>query len=188
MKNKIIIAFVGMAGSGKSEAVKYIAGKNISSIRFGDATDEGLREQGLELTEVNERAFREALRKELGMAAYAIKAEPKIQELLKTQNVIVLDGLYSWEEYVYLIEKFPSLIVVQVYTQREIRYQRLATRAVRPLASKEAKARDVAEIQELHKGGPIAIADYLLTNNTTMEEFMKQINELLMKLQIANGE
>ena len=38
------------------------------------------------------------LRKELGMAAYAILNRPRIDTALEKSNVVA-DGLYSWEEY-----------------------------------------------------------------------------------------
>ena len=101
-----IIAIVGMPGAGKTEATKYLETKNIPFVRFGQITDEGVKALGLPLIQKNERIFRERLRQELGMAAYAIKMKPKIDELLKDHDVIVLDGLYSWEEYIFLKKEF----------------------------------------------------------------------------------
>jgi len=42
------------------------------------------------------------IRKELGMSAMAIKIKPRINKALKKNSKIILDGLYSWEEYFYL--------------------------------------------------------------------------------------
>ena len=47
--DKILIAFVGMPGAGKSEAVAYIEKKNIPFIRFGDLTDQQLIAHNLEI-------------------------------------------------------------------------------------------------------------------------------------------
>ena len=99
---KTIIAIVGMPGAGKSISCDFFQKKGYPVLRFGDQTDIGLKEQGLPLTQENEQPYRENLRKELGMAAYAIKIKPRIDKTLETENLVVLDGLYSWEEYLFL--------------------------------------------------------------------------------------
>jgi len=85
--------------------------QDVALLRFGDQTDIGLRESGKELTEENERRYRETLRKELGMAAYAIRIKPRIDTTLKKSNMVVLDGLYSHEEYVYLDKLYHGLLL-----------------------------------------------------------------------------
>ena len=178
--NSVILAIVGMPGSGKSVAAAYLSKKGYPVLRFGDVTDQGVKEQGLPLTEENEKAFREKLRQELGMAVYAIKIEPRINETLHSGvAIVVLDGLYSWEEYEYLIGKFPGLKLLAVYAQPEIRYERLGKRTVRPLSREEARARDVAEIKNSNKGGPIAIADYLVINNADEPSLYRQLDPVL---------
>lgn len=177
---KHIIAIVGMPGSGKSEAGVFFKQKGIPVLRFGDVTDEGLKSQGLSLTQENEKPFRENLRKELGMAAFAIKMEPKITAASETSEIVVLDGLYSWEEYLFLIEKFPKLSVLCLYAKPEIRHNRLKNRSERPLSAEEARKRDIAEIGGLNKGGPIAIADYLIKNEGTQEALQKELEAYLI--------
>jgi dephospho-CoA kinase len=164
-KNKLLIAFVGMPGSGKTEATAYLHQKGIPCIRFGDITDEGLKAQNLPVTPENEREFREVIRRELGMAAYAIKSEEKIEEMLQEHDTLALDGLYSWGEYIYLKENFPQLTLVHVYAKPPIRYSRLAKRPIRPVPLEKSRNRDISEIEKLDKGGPIAIADHMIENN-----------------------
>lgn len=170
-----LIAIVGMPGAGKSIAASFFGNKGLPVLRFGDQTDIGLKELGLPLTEANERSYRENLRRELGMAAMAIKIEPRIQKAREQNNTVVLDGLYSWEEYIFLKERFPSIELLCIYARPETRYERLGRRPVRPLGRKEAEGRDYAEIEYLNKGGPIALADYLIINEGTEEEFCEQL-------------
>lgn len=170
-----LIAIVGMPGAGKSLVADFFRTKGIPVLRFGDQTDIGLKEMGLPLNEKNERVYRESLRKELGMAAMAIKIEPRILSAAKDHNLIVLDGLYSWEEYTFLTKRFSRLSLLCIYAPPEIRYERLSRRPVRPLTHDEAKSRDIAEIENLNKGGPIARADYMIINEGTEEEFRKQL-------------
>ena len=176
-----LIAFVGMCGAGKSVATTAFVEAGYTLVYFGGVTMDELARRGLPKNEANERTVREELRRELGPAAYAIKVLPKIEEGLKKGNV-VLDGLYSWSEYKVLKERFPELYVVAIVTDREKRYERLATREVRPLTAAEAQSRDHAEIENSEKGGPIAIADKYIPNNGTPEELEAQIRALLSSL------
>lgn len=183
---KRILAFVGMPGSGKSEAAVYLQKKGFAYIRFGDLTDEGLREKNLSLTPENEKQFREEIRQSEGMDIYAKKATPKIKAMLTTSDNLIIDGLYAWEEYILLDKEFPGIIVVYVFTEPQIRYKRLANRSVRPLTHEEARFRDFAEIERLNKSGPIAIADYLVENNGSLEELHQKIDSLLARINFTS--
>ena len=161
-----LIAIVGMPGAGKSLGADFFRKKGIPVLRFGDQTDIGLKELRLPLYEKNERWYRGNIRKELGMAAMAMKIKPRILEAVKEHNTICLDGLRSWEEYTYLITSFPQLTLLCIYAPSAIRHERLMKRAIRPLTREEASSRDIAEIENLHSSGPIAISDYLIINET----------------------
>lgn len=177
-----VIAVVGMTGSGKSEVARMFNDKGFATVRFGDVTDEELKKRGLPLTEENERPVREAFRKQHGMAAYAIINLPRIDAALQESNVVV-DGLYSWEEYIHLKEYYDiNLVVVAVYSSPKIRYQRLGSREVRPLTPEEAESRDRAEIENMNKGGPIAMADYTVINEYSFEELKKQVEEIIGRI------
>jgi len=178
----MLLAFVGMPGSGKSEAVSFLAQKGYSSVRFGQVAEDGIKEMGLPLTPENEQMYREKIRQELGMAAFAIRSEDMIVKLLATHPTVVIDGLYSWEEYVYLLDKFANLKIVYVFVRPEVRYKRLGARSVRPLTAEQAKKRDFSEIEKLNKSGPIAMADFVVENNETLEAFHERIDGLIFEL------
>ncbi len=170
-----LVAIVGLPGSGKTVAADFFRSHGFTVLRFGDQTDIGLKELGLPMNEVNERTYRENIRKELGMAAMAIKIEPRITAASKESNRIVLDGMRSFEEYVYLKGKFPFLTVLCIFAPPHVRYERLAARKVRPLTREESKARDMSEITALNSGGPIAIADYLIQNEGSSDTFASEL-------------
>ncbi|MBI2420845.1 MAG: AAA family ATPase [Candidatus Levybacteria bacterium] len=174
-----VIAIVGMPGAGKSEASNFFTEKGFERLYFGSVVIDGLKEESLERTAENEKQYREKIRKELGMAAVAIKMFPGIQEEADKSKKIVLDGLYGWEEYLFLKEKLPSLILLCIYAKPNIRYQRLSERQERTFSKEEARKRDVDEIEGTNKGGPIAIADYLIKNEGTKEDFMKELEKFL---------
>lgn len=179
MPKPIIIAIVGMPGAGKTISCQHFAKQDYPVLRFGDQTDIGLKELGLPLTEANERRYREKIRKQLGMVAYAIKIEPRIRQALKDSHIVFLDGLYSWEEYIHLKKKFPQLYLLCIYARPSVRYQRLSQRKVRSLTKTQARARDIAELKNLNKGSPIAIADFLLKNNKQTTKLFKKLDDTL---------
>jgi dephospho-CoA kinase len=177
-----IVSIVGMAGSGKSEVARFFEKRGYARVRFGDVTDEEIKKRGVQLNEKNERLVREQLRNDHGMAAYAKLSIPKLDSLLKTSNVII-DGLYSWEEYLLLKEKYTNkLIMIAVYSSPVTRYKRLAQRSIRPLTGEEAVSRDKAEIESLNKGGPIAMADFTLVNELSLEILKKEVEEVINKI------
>jgi len=174
-----VVALVGMPGSGKSEVAAVFEANGYRRIRFGDITDEGVRLRGLMLNEDSERLVREELRKKHGMAAYAVLNLPRIQDALVSSNVVI-DGLYSWEEYKYLKEKLSgNLLAVTVWSSPALRYKRLAGRKIRPLTGGEARSRDYAEIENVNKGGPIAMADYMIINDSTLKSLVRQSEEII---------
>jgi dephospho-CoA kinase len=186
-----IVALVGMTGSGKSTVSDMLVEKGFKYLRFGQITLDEIRRRGLQVSEENERTVREELRKEYGMAAFATLNLLNIEELLDDGNVVA-DGLYSWEEYLVLKENFgESLIILAVYASPETRYARLVNRTLDPekdtarrfrkTTREESMSRDVAEIENLHKAGPIAMADCTLINEYTIEELKAQVEEFLKK-------
>jgi len=161
-----VVAIVGMAGSGKSEVARFFEEHGFIRVRFGDITDLEMKKRNMAINEANERYCRELLRKEMGMAAYAILNRPRIDSALEKADVVA-DGLYSWEEYLYFKSCYQeNFYTLAVYSSPRTRYRRLSTRSHRPLTNKEAAARDQAEIENMNKGGPIAMADYTLINDT----------------------
>ena len=174
-----VIAVIGMCGSGKSEAVKFFTEHRYKRVYFGEVVMNEIKRLGLEVNEQNERQTRENLRKEFGMGAMAVKSLPVIEQFI-THNNVVVESLYSWEEFKILSSKFGSAFkLLTIYTTKELRYSRLANRKVRPLTEEEASSRDVNEIEKLDKGGPIGYTDYLVMNDGTLEELNKKLEKYL---------
>ncbi len=177
-----VVAIVGMSGAGKSEVSRLFEKNGFTRIRFGDVTDEEVKKRGLELNEENERRVRELLRQGQGMAAYARLNLPRIDTALKNSDVVV-DGLYSWEEYTFLKDYYGDrLCLVAVWASPAARYARLAGRLNRPLTTEEATSRDRAEIENLNKGGPIAIADFTITNDASLQNMVRQTERIISKI------
>ena len=69
---------------------------------------------------------------------------------------------------------------------KAMRRKRLAERPVRPLTPEESAMRDKTEIENLEKGGPIAIADYYLDNSGTVSELHDKFAKLLDEIEFLN--
>jgi len=177
-----VVSIVGMTGAGKTEVAKVFEESGFVRIRFGDLTDKEIEKQGLELNEENERYVRELIRKQYGMAAYAKLNLTRIDETLKHSNVVI-DGLYSWEEYTFLKTYYgEDFYVVAVWASPGTRYARLASRLNRSLTIDEAVRRDVAEVENLKKGGPIAMADFTIINESSLKNLRKEARRIISKL------
>ena len=183
-ENLKILAFVGLTGSGKSTAVDYFTQKDFPKVYFGGVVLEAMKKAGVAITPENERSFREELREKYGKDVVVNRIVEQINELAAAgQHRIIADGLYTWTEYKVLKKAFPGeLTLVAVVAPRRLRYHRLEQRPVRPFTNTEAYERDIAEIENLEKGGPIAIADHFVGNNGSIEELDEKLAALATEL------
>jgi dephospho-CoA kinase len=180
-ENVKIVAFVGLTGSGKSSAVEYLTNKGYPKVYFGGVVLDAMEKAGIEHTGTQEQAFREELRAREGKDFVVNRIVSQIRDLINAgQRRIVADGIYTWTEYKIMKREFPGeLTVVAVVTPKHLRHHRLTQRPIRPLTEAEANQRDWAEIENLEKGGPIAIADHYIMNNGDLDHFHRQIDDEL---------
>ena len=173
-----IIALVGLAGSGKSSAVEYLTEKGFPKIYFGGVIYKAMDEAGIEKTWDNQQQFREEIRRREGKDFVIKRVIKNIHDLINSgQNKIVLDGLYTWSEYKFLKHELPGqVVVIAIVTPKYLRYQRMAKRIERPMQPHEVDQRDWSEIENLEKGGPIAIADYFIINDGSLEQLHQKID------------
>ena len=173
-----IIALVGLAGSGKSSAVEYLTEKGFPKVYFGGVIYQAMDEAGIEKTWDNQQKFREEIRRREGKDFVIKRVIKNIHDLINAgQNKIVLDGLYTWSEYKFLKHEFPGqVVVIAIVTPKHLRYQRMIKRAERPMQPHEVDQRDWSEIENLEKGGPIAIADYFIINDGSLEQLHQKID------------
>jgi len=177
-----VVSIVGMTGAGKSKVARVFEENGFIRIRFGDLTDDEIKKRGLELNEKNERYIRELLRQQHGMSAYAKLNLPKIDSALERSDVVI-DGLYSWEEYTFLKTYYQEdFYVVAVWASPRTRYARLTSRLDRCLTLEEAANRDRAEIENINKGGPIAMADFTIINESSLEDLKKETKRIISRL------
>ncbi len=185
-ENIKIIAFVGLAGSGKSSAVEYLTKKGYPKVYFGGIIYKAMAEAGIEVTWESQKKFREEIREREGKDFVVKRAIKEARNLIDAgQRRIVLDGLYSWSEYKILKHEFPGdeMTVIAIVTPKHLRKSRMAKRPERPMTSEEVDQRDWAEIENLEKGGPIAIADFFVMNDKDVTELEAQIGDITKQIE-----
>lgn len=178
-ENIKIIAFVGLAGSGKSTAVDYLTEKGYPKVYFGGILYEAMKEAGLTPGDWPvENKFRKEIREREGNDFVVNRAIKQMHDMINAgQHRIIADGLYSWTEYKTLKHAFPGeLSVIAVVAPRHMRHRRLTERPERPLTAQEADERDWREIEDIEKGGPIAIADYFVSNDKDKDHLYEQVD------------
>jgi dephospho-CoA kinase len=190
-KDVKILAIVGMCGSGKSTAIDYLIERKIPKIYFGGIIYKAMAEAGIERTEdgESEKKFREEIREKEGKDFVVKRVVKEVKDLIDAgQKRIVLDGLYSWTEYKILRKEFPTeMTVVAIVVPKALRRKRLAERPERPFDAQAAAERDRSEIENLEKGGPIAIADYYIDNSGTIKEFHEDFAKLCKEIGFLNA-
>jgi len=186
MNNIKLLAILGMTGSGKSTLVDELAERGIPKVHFGNMLYREMEKRGIERTPdgVSEKAFRKEIRETEGKDWVGRQAVAEVKDLIAAgQKRIVLDGLYSWTEYRLFKHEFPgALITVAVVAPRALRYGRLSRRPDRPFSPHDAKVRDYAEIEDAEKGGPIAIADYYILNDGSLDDLKHNFDNILKEI------
>ncbi len=186
-----ILAVVGLAGTGKSEATRLLVQKyGYSAVYFGGVVVDEVQRRGLPLLPANERAVREELRAAEGMDAIAARSIQPIRERLDRGENVVIDGLYSTAELSRLrAESDWDVVTLAVHAPRWLRKKRLRTRPARPLTSKEVDERDWFELRNLDKAPPIVLADLHVVNdgavNQLAENIYRTIGGFLAKIESA---
>ncbi len=182
---KKLICLVGLAGSGKSTVKDIITREyNIPSIRFGDITEKIIKEKKLELNEENEKRVREEIRKKYGMEAYAKLNLEKIKDLFNKSDVVLVDGLYSWEECLYLKDTLndTEIFLLAVISDKRTRYYRISERKDRRLRYEDVYIRDLNELKKLNKSFPIVLADYFIENNYSLKKLNENVEKVMKKI------
>jgi len=165
-----------MPGSGKGELAKLFQEINIKVITMSDVLREKYYKEAKEGERLMDFAIR--MRKLYGKGVVAKMSIEKIQN----EKIVVFDGVRNWEE----IEEFKKLgdvIIIAVHSPPKVRYERLLKRARKDdtLTVEGLIKRDWEEL-EMGIGNVIALADYVLVNDTTVEEFKNKAKELIKRL------
>ncbi|ASJ07873.1 dephospho-CoA kinase [Thermococcus siculi] len=181
----MIIIVTGMPGSGKSRIVHEFERRGFPSVSMGDVVREETAKRGLALTKENVAKVSIRLRQELGQNAVAKLTVEKVRELLRESDVVVIDGVRSLDEVGTFRGAFPDeeIIIIAVHTPPHTRFERLRARGRHddPQTWEDFEERDWKELK-FGIGNVIAMADYMLVNDGSKEEYEKRVNRLVDRI------
>ncbi|WP_297419373.1 AAA family ATPase [Thermococcus sp.] len=181
----MIIIVTGMPGSGKSKIVKEFEGRGFPSVSMGDVVREETLKRGLQLTKEDVARVSIRLRQEMGQNAVAKLTVRKVRELLEKNRAVVIDGVRSLDEVGTFRSSFPDekIVIVAVHTPPKQRFKRLRRRGRHddPKTWEDFEERDWKELK-FGIGNVIAMADYMLVNDGTHDEYEKKVRELANRI------
>jgi dephospho-CoA kinase len=174
-----ILVTTGMPGSGKEELLNCCVSKGAKVIRMGDMVREKAKEFGLEPTDSNVGNLANEERKRYGMDIWAKRTIPYVGG-----DLVAIDGTRGPDEIKAFRKAFgDKLKVVAVHASPSTRFERLRSRGRpdSPASMTEFEKRDLREL-EWGLGDAIALADFMVVNEGTLEELKAEVDSLLGSL------
>jgi dephospho-CoA kinase len=129
-----------------------------------------MKERELNKEKLNEVAFY--------FEQYKTLNEKKIKKALEKNPILVIDGLRSWQEYLYMKKALPKVKVflVAIYADKYLRWARSVKRTHR--SKLYGEERDLDELIGINMAPTIAYADFLVKNNFSIEDFHDKLEEV----------
>lgn len=171
------IAFTGMPGSGKTEAVKIAKNKGIMIVRMGEIIWHEVTKKGLEINEENVAYIATKMRETKGKDFWAQQTLKKIQD-----DSFIIDGVRSYEEVMTFKKKLEKFILVAIHASPQIRYQRILGRRRQDdaLNLTQVKKRDIRELT-WGIGSVISMADKMFINEGSLRDLHIFVENLIEK-------
>jgi len=168
----------GMPGAGKATIKKTAEDMGYPVVVMGDEIREETRRRGLEPTPENIGRIMLQLREEEGPTTVAKRCIPKIENT--QSNIVFVDGIRSLHEVDEFKKHFHNFILIAVHSSPETRFQRLSKRkrSDDPQGWDIFYQRDLRELS-VGQGDAIAVADYMIVNEGTYEEFKAKVRQVL---------
>ncbi len=175
------IIIVGMPGAGKSEIASVFSSAGYPVITMGDVVREETLKRGLDPDPQNTRTVMLELRTIEGPAAVAKRCVEKLRSC--EDDTVVIEGCRSIAE-VEVFEQFcESIKIICVHASPRTRYERLLRRgrSDAPHDWQSFRERDLREIS-VGLGGVIALSDYMIINEGSLEELLDKAHQIVMEL------
>lgn len=170
------IAFTGLPGAGKTEAVNIAKEMGIKVVSMGDEVRNETLARGLELNDRNVGRIANEMREKHGKDIWAKKCLKKIEK----NGVVVIDGIRNIEEVETFRNSIKNFILVAIHASPSTRYERLIKR------QREDDSKKIEDLKEREKrelewgiGNVIAMADIVVVNEGSLEEFREKIKDIL---------
>lgn len=173
-----LIIVTGMPGTGKEEFLNVASSVNIPFVRMGDAVREFYPLRGPDRERMSVGEFAESERKRYGYDIWAKRTLEKMHG-----NVFLVDGCRSIDEVNAFRSLTDDVAVVAIHSTPEVRYARLVKRQ-RNDAPSDVREFDERDEREIGWGLAkiIALADVMIPNDSTLEDFRELSKKVLMKM------
>jgi len=161
------IIVTGMPGAGKEELLQVAGSMGLPFVRMGDMVREAYAASG-KVSEMSLGEYASSQRAEFGKDVWARRSMERM-----SGDVFLVDGCRSMDE----VSSFRSLadtVIIAVHAPPSLRYARLVSRG------REDAPRDESEFLERDRrevgwgiAEVIALADVMLVNDSSLEDFRK---------------
>jgi dephospho-CoA kinase len=171
-----VLVLAGMPGSGKEEFVLVARSLGYDVVRMGDVVRAEAAKRGVEDSDKGVGGFANAERNAHGYDVWAKRCLPYVHG-----KKTIIDGSRGLDELEVFRHAFGDDVrLVAIHSPRRERYQRLVQRGRKdaPKSWEEFLERDERELS-WGLGSLIAIADNMLVNEGSLEDFKKKAKEFL---------
>lgn len=182
----MIIGITGTNGAGKGTVVEYLVSKGFTHYSMSGVIIEEIKRRELAVNRDNTRIVGNDLRKVHG-PAYLV--ETNYVRATEAGGDAIIEALRAIGEAGFLKERAVPLLAVGA--DRRLRYERITGRAgvldqvtFEQFSEQEDRELSGTDIWDMNIAGVIAMADYTLTNNGTLEELHSQVDEALARLAV----
>jgi len=180
-----VIAFTGLPGSGKSEAVRVAEEAGFRIVRMGDEVRAEVKRRGMPVNDKNLGGVANEMREKEGMDIWARMCMPKLGRLKEGENggmgeVAIIDGIRNIEEVEAFRQSVEDFILVAIHASPKTRYERMVKRGREDdsLSIDDFKRRDARELS-WGIGNVVAMADVVVINEGSLEEFREKVRNIL---------
>ena len=181
-----VLGVVGYPASGKGEFSKIAQSMGIPVIVMGDVIREEVRRAGLLPTDENLGKTANLLRATGGMDAVARLCVPVIER--EDAPVVLVDGIRGDSEVRVFRKHFPGFVLVGIDSPFDLRLLRVNTRG----RSDDSHTRETLRARDEREtawglASALGEADYLLGNVGTLDDFTRQVKDLLARIMEDRG-
>ncbi|KAA0004479.1 MAG: hypothetical protein FE043_00590 [Thermoplasmata archaeon] len=219
-----VVAFTGLPGSGKTEAVGVAEEAGFDIVRMGDEVRAEVKRRGMPLNDRNLGAVANEMREKEGMDIWARRCLAKLKELEKemaganakememedakgmegaeegtgeagkaihgamqenamhenNEKIVIIDGIRNIDEVETFKKNVADFILVAVHASPKTRYGRMMKRGRQDdsLSVDDLRKRDERELA-WGIGNAVAMADIIITNEGTLEQFREKVRGIL---------
>jgi len=178
----LLLGLTGRQCSGKSEIAKILREFGFDVLEMGEVLKSQIGKEDPSIEEVSKFAIE--VRKKMGRGAVAKLAIPILRRKLSSGGKVVISGVRSPEEVEIFRKEFKEFLLIRVKSEKGNRIERALKRGRPddPSSMEEFIEKEKLE-EELGIEETMAMAEFEILNEGTLEELRRKTLELLDKLE-----